>query len=52
MVGGDTDTIGAVAGAVAGARFGEDALPERWVTEIDEADELRQLGTSLIKRRQ
>jgi ADP-ribosyl-[dinitrogen reductase] hydrolase len=29
--GGDTDTIGAVAGAVAGARFGATGLPERWV---------------------
>ena len=52
MMGGDTDTIGAVAGAVTGARFGEDALPERWVTEIDEVEELRQLATSLIERRQ
>jgi len=50
MMGGDTDTIGAVAGAVAGARFGEGALPERWLTEIDEADELRQLATGLIER--
>jgi ADP-ribosyl-[dinitrogen reductase] hydrolase len=27
--GGDTDTIGAIAGAVAGARFGADSLPDR-----------------------
>jgi len=51
MMGGDTDTIGAVAGAVAGARFGADALPERWLVEIDEADELRQLASELTKQR-
>ena len=28
--GGDTDTNGAVAGAVLGARFGLDAIPKRW----------------------
>src|SRR6056297_1296693 len=51
MMGGDTDTIGAVAGAVVGARFGDDALPERWLTEIGEADELRQLAFDLIELR-
>nr|WP_321575772.1 ADP-ribosylglycohydrolase family protein [Halosolutus amylolyticus] len=50
MMGGDTDTIGAVAGAVAGARFGVDALPERWVSEIDEEAELRRLATELFDR--
>jgi len=45
--GGDTDTIGAVAGAVAGARFGADALPERWLDAIDETAELRHLGVRL-----
>ncbi|MFD1564123.1 ADP-ribosylglycohydrolase family protein [Haloarchaeobius amylolyticus] len=49
MMGGDTDTIGAVTGAVAGARFGDGALPERWLTEINEASELRQLATDLIE---
>ena len=28
--GGDTDTVGAVAGAVAGARFESESLPERY----------------------
>lgn len=45
--GGDTDTIGAVAGAIAGARFGASELPERWLNEIDEEQELRQLATDL-----
>lgn len=47
--GGDTDTIGAVAGAVAGARFGADALPERWLAAIDETAELRSLADGLAE---
>ncbi|MFC7199822.1 ADP-ribosylglycohydrolase family protein [Halospeciosus flavus] len=46
-MGGDADTIGAVTGAVAGARFGASALPERWVSEIDEAEEIRGLADRL-----
>ncbi len=38
--GGDTDTVGAVAGAVAGARFGAADLPDRWVEALDRRDEL------------
>ena len=49
MLGGDTDTIGAVAGAVAGARFGIDALPDRWLQMIDETEELEGLGTTLAE---
>lgn len=45
--GGDTDTVGAIAGAVAGARFGADALPSRWLAEIDEEPELRRLAGAL-----
>ena len=32
--GGDTDTNGAVAGAVLGARFGLDAIPRRWQDQV------------------
>ncbi|WP_273838043.1 ADP-ribosylglycohydrolase family protein [Halococcus sp. PRR34] len=45
--GGDTDTIGAVAGAVAGARFGASAFPERWLDALMETDELRGLARKL-----
>lgn len=34
--GGDMDTNGAAAGAVLGARFGLDAIPERWRVAVDE----------------
>lgn len=46
--GGDTDTIGAVAGAVAGARFGAEGLPDRWIDELARAEELRRLGRELV----
>lgn len=46
--GGDADTIGAVAGAVAGARFGASALPDRWLDALEAADELRRLGNELV----
>lgn len=46
--GGDTDTIGAMAGAVAGARFGASALPDRWIEAINEAELLRELAIELI----
>jgi ADP-ribosyl-[dinitrogen reductase] hydrolase len=47
--GGDTDTIGAIAGAVAGARFGASQLPDRWVSGIDETDELETLTAELVE---
>lgn len=45
--GGDTDTIGAVAGAVAGARFGASTLPDRWLAALDAAEELESLADQL-----
>lgn len=41
--GGDTDTTG----AVAGAQFGAEKIPDRWFAEIDEVTELRQLASTL-----
>jgi ADP-ribosyl-[dinitrogen reductase] hydrolase len=47
--GGDADTIGAIAGAVAGARFGAQDLPERWLSAIDERYELTRLAHRLAE---
>jgi ADP-ribosyl-[dinitrogen reductase] hydrolase len=33
--GGDADTIAAIAGSLAGAKFGYSAIPERWVNQLD-----------------
>jgi len=45
--GGDADTIGAVAGAVAGARFGAESLPDRWIESLDYREDLSLLARSL-----
>jgi len=46
--GGDTDTIGAITGAVAGARFGASELPSRWLAAIDETEEVESLANHLV----
>jgi len=47
--GGDADTIGAIAGAVAGARFGASTLPDRWLDAVGEADELERIADRLVE---
>jgi hypothetical protein len=46
--GGDTDTNGAVAGAVLGARFGAAAIPERWLSAVRDRAEIESLGDRLL----
>lgn len=52
--GGDTDTAGAMTGAIAGARFGAAAIPARWVETLEEGHRGRrhveQLATRLAER--
>jgi len=45
--GGDTDTLGAVTGALAGARFGAEALPDRWLDTLEHRDDLALLAQAL-----
>lgn len=45
--GGDTDTVGAVTGAIAGARFGKDSLPDRWLESIEYREDLALLARAL-----
>lgn len=33
--GGDADTIAAIAGGISGARFGYDAIPQKWIGKLD-----------------
>ncbi|MEX1141655.1 MAG: ADP-ribosylglycohydrolase family protein [Thermoleophilaceae bacterium] len=36
--GGDTDTVAAMAGAIAGARFGNGAIPPRWLEALEDGE--------------
>ena len=47
--GGDTDTIGSIAGAVSGARFGASELPGRWLSAINETEKVESLANQLVK---
>ena len=48
--GGDTDTNGAVAGAVLGAIHGAEAIPERWTRGISRAERLLSIADQLLER--
>ena len=47
--GGDTDTNAAVAGALLGARYGEVALPPRWVDQLIGAEGIAKLAENLVR---
>ena len=34
-MGGDANTVGALAGMLAGAKYGVGAIPERWLKQLD-----------------
>jgi poly(ADP-ribose) glycohydrolase ARH3 len=40
-LGGDTDTIGAMCGAIAGARAGADAIPAQWLAALEDGEKGR-----------
>ena len=46
--GGDTDTNGALAGAVLGARYGASEIPLRWTAYITQRERLAHLGECLL----
>jgi poly(ADP-ribose) glycohydrolase ARH3 len=47
-LGGDTDTIASMAGALAGAHLGEQAIPSPWREEVEGATRLRELADALL----
>jgi ADP-ribosyl-[dinitrogen reductase] hydrolase len=49
-LGGDTDTIGAVAGQLAGAIFGASAIPSRWLATLASQARLAELARQLHER--
>jgi ADP-ribosyl-[dinitrogen reductase] hydrolase len=48
-LGGDSDTQGAVTGALAGARWGYDHIPPRWVDPLFDRDFLLSLADTLLR---
>jgi len=46
-LGGDTDTLGAVTGGLAGIYYGYDGLPQKWVTRLARAKDIMELGERL-----
>jgi ADP-ribosyl-[dinitrogen reductase] hydrolase len=50
QAGGDTDTNGAVAGAILGALHGASSIPERWTAHVANADRLISLADRLLDR--
>lgn len=48
--GGDTDTQGAMAGGIAGARFGADALPRTWYEALENSTKGRDHVVALVQR--
>ena len=48
-LGHDTDTTGAVAGALAGAHYGASAIPGRWLTLLQPRDRLLALADRLLE---
>lgn len=48
-LGGDTDTTAAVTGALAGAHYGLDGIPDRWSSQVQYREELSQLALSLLQ---
>ena len=48
-LGGDADTNAAVAGALAGARFGAAGIPERWLEPLHQRAPISGLATRLLR---
>ena len=47
-LGEDADTIGAVYGQLAGAYYGEQAIPSRWLTKLALKDLIIEMGDKLL----
>jgi len=47
-MGGDSDTLGAVVGALAGATYGDAAIPREWLVRVAERKELIVLADGLV----
>lgn len=54
FIGGDTDTIASMAGAISGAALGESQIPERWLKRVTETvhtpEKVRQIALELCRK--
>ncbi|MHC4778560.1 MAG: ADP-ribosylglycohydrolase family protein [Planctomycetota bacterium] len=48
-LGGDTDTIGAICGALSGAWYGASRIPARWLSALDRREDLENAGKALLQ---
>jgi len=48
-LGGDTDTIGAVCGAISGAYYGREGIPREWLSELEVRDEVMELARRIYE---
>ena len=48
-LGGDTDTIASMAGAISGAYLGSDAIPEEWLEKLENRDYITELAEKLFE---
>ncbi|WP_177193643.1 ADP-ribosylglycohydrolase family protein [Thermodesulforhabdus norvegica] len=48
-LGGDCDTIAAMAGAIAGAWWGIEAIPSRWLEKLENAEYIKSLARKIYK---
>lgn len=51
-LGGDTDTIASMSGAISGAYHGKEKIPKKWVEKLENADYIELLADKLLKLRQ
>lgn len=54
FIGGDTDTIACMAGALAGALYGEDSIPKSWLSKVKEEkytpEKIKNLARTLFEK--
>lgn len=48
-LGGDTDTIATMAGAIAGAYYGHSLVPSHWLSQCEGADVVEKLANDLFE---
>ena len=51
-LGGDTDTIATMAGAISGAMFGLTAIPQKWQTMCESSEKTIRLAEALYARQE